>query len=104
VCGDVLLDGQSRLARELLDVIGGSVVAAGPVQSRHGGDVLLNVRGQPQRLENLLDSHVVGDVDAGYRPVQCAGILRGESVDVEACRTGQFVDVTDAARRLHQDR
>jgi hypothetical protein len=31
VCADVLLDGQSWLARDLLDVIGGSVVAAGSV-------------------------------------------------------------------------
>ncbi|WP_169332666.1 hypothetical protein [Nocardia araoensis] len=42
-----------RLSGYLLDVVGGSVVASGAVQQRHGGQVLLDVRGQTSGREDL---------------------------------------------------
>jgi hypothetical protein len=103
VLSDVLPDSQSWPPSYFLDVIGGPVVTTRAVQSRHRSDVLLKVGGQTYGLENLLNPGVMRDVGAGDRPVQCTRILRSQSIDIEAFRTRQLVDVPDALRRIAQN-
>jgi hypothetical protein len=76
----VLPNRRSLFARKFLNIVGGPVVSAFAVQPGHRGDVLLNMGGQTQGRQNLLDPGVMRDVGAGYRPMQSAGMLCGPAV------------------------
>lgn len=93
--GNVLFGRGRLLPGDRLDVVGGAVVATGAVQQRHGGEVLLDVCRQPERLENLPEPRLVGNVAAADRAAQSTTVLLGKPVDVKAGRTRQLVDPAD---------
>src|SRR4051812_10589260 len=96
----VFRNGLGRLAGDPLNVVGGPVVPAFAVQTRHGGDVLLDVLRQSDGFEYLSAPHVVGLVLGGDRPLERTAVLLGQAMEVEDLGPGQVIDRADAPGRV----
>src|ERR1700749_4836775 len=65
--------------------------------------MLFDMFGQAKRLEDFLDPGFMRNVGAANRPAQSLRVFGGQSIDVEACRTGQFVYLTDSVAGIFED-